>query len=86
VGLEKLEEYLQWGMRLMEVHAAHLRRIAPGHLLTEHPLREQSINVLVDATLGWAYAHTDDPDFLRRSPSEVALYLLASRSALSHPN
>jgi len=79
----KLEEYLQWGMRLMEEHAAHLRRIAPGHLLTEHPLREQSINVLVDATLSWAYAHTDDPDFLRRSPSEVALYLLASRSALA---
>ncbi len=26
----KLEEYLQWGMRLMEAHAVHLRRIAPG--------------------------------------------------------
>jgi len=37
----------------------------------------------VDATLAWAYAHTDDPDFLRRSPPEVALYLLASRSALA---
>jgi hypothetical protein len=35
----KLEEYLQWGMLLMETHASHLRRIAPGHLLTEHPLR-----------------------------------------------
>jgi hypothetical protein len=79
----KLEEYLQWGMRLMETHASHLRRIAPGHLLTEHPLREQSVNALVNATLSWAYAHTEDPDFLRRSPSEVALYLLASRSALA---
>ncbi|WP_257453277.1 hypothetical protein [Archangium lipolyticum] len=79
----KLEEYLQWGMRLMETHAAHLRRIAPGHLLTEHPLREQSIHALVNATLAWAYSHTEDPDFLRRSPSEVALYLLASRSALA---
>jgi hypothetical protein len=79
----KLEEYLQWGMRLMETHATHLRRIAPGHLLTEHPLREKSLNALVDATLAWAYAHTEDPDFLRRSPSEVALYLLASRSALA---
>jgi len=79
----KLEEYLQWGMRLMETHAMHLRRIAPGHLLTEHPLREKSLNALVDATLAWAYAHTEDPDFLRRSPSEVALYLLASRSALA---
>jgi hypothetical protein len=80
---EKLEEYLQWGMRLMERHATHLRRIAPGHLLTEHPLREKSLDALVNATLAWAYAHTDDPDFLRRSPSEVALYLLASRSALA---
>ncbi len=79
----KLEEYLQWGMQLMETHATHLRRIAPGHLLTEHPLREKSLNALVDATLAWAYAHTEDPDFLRRSPSEVALYLLASRSALA---
>jgi hypothetical protein len=70
-------------MRLMETHATHLRRIAPGHLLTEHPLREKSLNALVDATLAWAYAHTDDPDFLRRSPPEVALYLLASRSALA---
>ena len=79
----KLEEYLQWGMRLMETHAAHLRRIAPGQLLTEHPLREKSLDALVRATLAWAYSHTDDPDFLRRSPSEVALYLLASRSALA---
>ncbi|WNG61248.1 hypothetical protein F0U59_45965 [Archangium gephyra] len=80
---EKLEEYLQWGMRLMETHATHLRRIAPGHLLTEHPLREKSLDALVRATLAWAYSHTQDPDFLRRSPSEVALYLLASRSALA---
>ncbi|HEX8435431.1 pre-toxin TG domain-containing protein [Archangium sp.] len=80
---EKLEEYLQWGMRLMETHAAHLRRIAPGHLLTEHPLREKSLDALVRATLAWAYSHTEDPDFPRRSPSEVALYLLASRSALA---
>jgi hypothetical protein len=79
----KLEEYLQWGMGVMETHATHLRRIAPGHLLTEHPLREKSLDALVDATLAWAYAHTEDPDFLRRSPSEVALYLLASRSALA---
>ena len=79
----KLEEYLQWGMRLMETHATHLRRIAPGQLLTEHPLREKSLDALVRATLAWAYAHTDDPDFLRRGPSEVALYLLASRSALA---
>ncbi|QRN98567.1 hypothetical protein JRI60_05855 [Archangium violaceum] len=79
----KLEEYLQWGMRLMETHVAHLRRIAPGHRLTDHPLREKSLSALVSATLGWAYAHTEDPDFLRRGPSEVALYLLASRSALA---
>ncbi|HYO52368.1 pre-toxin TG domain-containing protein [Archangium sp.] len=79
----KLEEYLQWGMRLMETHATHLRRIAPGHLLTEHPLREKSLDALVRATLAWAYSHTDDPDFLRRSPAEVALYLMASRSALA---
>ncbi|WP_257461603.1 pre-toxin TG domain-containing protein [Archangium lipolyticum] len=79
----RLEEYLQWGMLLMETHASHLRRIAPGHLLTEHPLREKSLDALVRATLAWAYSHTQDPDFLRRSPSEVALYLLASRSSLA---
>ncbi|WP_257453564.1 pre-toxin TG domain-containing protein [Archangium lipolyticum] len=79
----KLEEYLQWGLRLMETHVAHLRHIAPGHRLTDHPLREKSLSALVSATLAWAYAHTEDPDFLRRSPSEVALYLLASRSALA---
>ena len=79
----KLEEYLQWGMHLMETHAAHLRRIAPGQRLTEHPLREKSLDALVRITLAWAYSHTEDPDFLRRSPSEVALYLLASRSAMA---
>ncbi len=80
---EKLEEYLRWGMRLMETHARRSRPIAPGHRLREHPLREKSLEALVNATLAWAQAHTDDPEFLRRSPSEVALYLLASRSALA---
>ena len=33
--------------------------------------------------LDWGFTHVDDSAFLRRSPSEVALYLLARRSALA---
>ena len=57
--------------------------LAPRHLLTEHPLRTQSLDALTGAVLDWAYTHTEDADFLRKSPSEVALYLLARRSALA---
>ncbi|HVG59351.1 MAG TPA: pre-toxin TG domain-containing protein, partial [Hyalangium sp.] len=50
---------------------------------TESFLREKSLEVLAAAVLDWAWTHTGDPDFLRKSPSEVALYLLAKRSALA---
>ncbi|WNG52073.1 hypothetical protein F0U60_54185 [Archangium minus] len=79
----KLAEYEAWGRKLLETHLAPPHRVAPGYLLTESPLREQSLRALGNATLAWAYAHTEDPDFLKRTPEEVALYLLASRSALA---
>jgi hypothetical protein len=79
----KLQEYEDWGRRLLDEYAPLPRRLGPGYLLTESSLREQSVSALANATLGWAYAHTGDPDFLERSPTEVALYLLASRSALA---
>ncbi|MFY0565004.1 pre-toxin TG domain-containing protein [Archangium lansingense] len=68
---------------LLDTYAPPPRRLAPGYLLSESPLREQSLRALGNATLAWAYAHTEDPDFLKRTPDEVALYLLASRSALA---
>ncbi len=79
----KLAEYEAWGRRLLDTYAPPPRRLGPGSLLSESPLREQSLRALGNATLAWAYAHTEDPDFLRRTPEEVALYLLASRSALA---
>jgi hypothetical protein len=79
----KLAEYEDWGRSLLDTYAPPPRQLAPGYRLSESPLRERSLWALGNATLGWAYAHTEDPDFLRRSPEEVALYLLASRSALA---
>jgi len=79
----KLAEYEDWGRSLLDTYAPPPRHLAPGYRLSESPLRERSLWALGNATLGWAYAHTEDPDFLRRSPEEVALYLLASRSALA---
>ncbi|KFA91171.1 pre-toxin TG domain-containing protein [Archangium violaceum] len=79
----KLMEYEEWGRNLLATYVPPPRRLAPGYLLSESPLREQSLRALGSATLAWAYAHTEDPDFLKRTPDEVALYLLASRSALA---
>ncbi|WP_395837791.1 pre-toxin TG domain-containing protein [Archangium violaceum] len=79
----KLADYEAWGTRLLSTYAPPPRRLAPGYLLSESPLREHSLRALGNATLAWAYAHTEDPDFLKRMPDEVALYLLASRSALA---
>jgi hypothetical protein len=79
----KLMEYEEWGRKLLATYVPPPRRLAPGYLLSESPLREQSLRALGSATLAWAYAHTEDPDFLKRAPDEVALYLLASRSALA---
>ncbi|MDY7225139.1 hypothetical protein [Hyalangium rubrum] len=80
----KLEEFFQWGeRRWAEVARERVRRVAPRHLLTEHPLRTQSQDALTGAVLDWALTHTRDEDFVRKSPSEVALYLLARRGALA---
>jgi outer membrane protein OmpA-like peptidoglycan-associated protein len=79
----KLAEYEEWGKALLDTYAPPTRHLAPGYRLTESPLRDHSIWALGNATLAWAYAHTEDADFLRRTPEEVALYLLASRSALA---
>ncbi|WPB82397.1 hypothetical protein KYC5002_25170 [Archangium violaceum] len=79
----KLVEYEEWGRKLLATYVPPPRRLAPGYLLSESPLREQSLRALGSATLAWAYAHTEDSDFLKRTPDEVALYLLAHRSALA---
>jgi hypothetical protein len=80
----RLEEYLDWAQaRWADTARQRVRRIAPGHLLTEHPLRTQSQDALTGAVLDWAFTHTHDDDLLKKSPSEVALYLLARRSALA---
>ncbi|OJT24401.1 hypothetical protein BO221_14660 [Archangium sp. Cb G35] len=79
----KLAEYEEWGRKLLATYVPPPRRLAPGYLLSESPLREQSLRALGSATLAWAYAHTEDSDFLKRTPDEVALYLLAHRSALA---
>ncbi|WNG57855.1 hypothetical protein F0U59_26180 [Archangium gephyra] len=79
----KLAEYEEWGRKLLATYVPPPRRLAPGYLLSESPLREQSLRALGSATLAWAYANTEDPDFLERTPDEVALYLLAHRSALA---
>ncbi|HVG60644.1 MAG TPA: hypothetical protein VNA24_18955 [Hyalangium sp.] len=80
----KLEEFFDWAeRRWAEAAQERVRLIAPRHLLTEHPLRTQSLDALTNAVLDWALTHTQDEDFVRKSPSEVALYLLARNSALA---
>jgi hypothetical protein len=80
----KLEEFFDWAeRRWAEAAQERVRLIAPRHLLTEHPLRTQSLDALTGAVLDWALTHSQDPDFVRKSPSEVALYLLARRSSLA---
>jgi hypothetical protein len=80
----KLEEFFDWGeRRWAEVAQERVRLVAPRHLLTEHPLRTQSQDALTAAVLDWALTHSQDPDFVHKSPSEVALYLLARRSSLA---
>jgi hypothetical protein len=80
----RLEEYWKWAeSRWAETARERVRLVAPRHLLTEHPLRTQSLEALTGAVLDWAFTHTRDEALLRKSPSEVALYLLARRSALA---
>ncbi|WP_147446659.1 hypothetical protein [Corallococcus sp. CA047B] len=80
----KLEEYHRWAeARGRALAEAHFRRLGQDGLLTESALYEETQRALVEAVLDWAYAHTLDPDFVRKSPSEVALYLLARDSLLA---
>ncbi|XXF77808.1 hypothetical protein P2318_32875 [Myxococcaceae bacterium GXIMD 01537] len=80
----KLEEYDAWARGIASRAASqHFRKVGRGYLLEESPVWEAAQHELVSATLAWAYRHTEDVDFLRKSPSEVALYLLATRSALA---
>ncbi|RKH02609.1 hypothetical protein D7V97_27680 [Corallococcus sp. CA053C] len=80
----KLEEFHRWAdARRQALAEAHFRRLGHDGLLTESALYEETQRALVDAVLDWAYAHTRDPDFVRKSPSEVALYLLARNSLLA---
>ncbi|RKH07188.1 hypothetical protein D7X74_33120 [Corallococcus sp. CA047B] len=80
----KLDEYHRWAdARGRALAGAHFRRLGQDGLLTESSLYEATQRALVEAVLDWAYAHTLDPDFVRKSPSEVALYLLARDSLLA---
>jgi len=80
----RLEEFFDWAeRRWAEAAQERVRLVAPRHLLTEHPLRTQSLDALAGAVLDWALTHTQDEDFPRKNPTEVALYLLARHSALA---
>jgi hypothetical protein len=80
---EKLEEYWEWARaRSQWLAARHFRKAGHQWLVTESPVFEGAQDALTSAVLGWAYAHTQDPDFLKKSPQAVAVYLLVKRSAL----
>jgi hypothetical protein len=80
----KLEEYWQWARARSRLLAGrHFRKAGREWLVTESPVYEDAQDALTSAVLGWAYAHTQDPDYLRKSPQEVAVYLLARRGALA---
>ncbi len=79
----KLDEYDAWAQQVRSASGPRFQRAGREYLLTESYLREKSLELLAAAVLDWAWTHTSDPDFLRKSPSEVALYLLAKRRALA---
>jgi hypothetical protein len=79
----KLDEYDAWVQQVRNASGPRFQRAGREYLLTESFLREKSLEALAAAVLDWAWTHTNDPDFLRKSPSEVALYLLAKRKALA---
>jgi Pre-toxin TG len=78
----KLDEFFTWALRRWEESSMRFRSVGREYLMTEHPLRQQTQDALTAAVLDWAFTHTQDPDFLSKSPSEVAVYLLAKNSAL----
>jgi hypothetical protein len=69
----KLDEYDAWAQQVRSASGPRFQRAGREYLLTESFLREKSLEVLAAAVLDWAWTHTSDPDFLRKSPSEVAL-------------
>jgi hypothetical protein len=80
----KLEEYWQWARERSRLLAGrHFRKAGRQWLVTESPVYEGAQDALTQAVLGWAHGHTQDPDYLRKSPQEVAVYLLAKRGALA---
>lgn len=79
----KLDEYWQWASIHWGGTLPKYQRAGRAWLVTESPTREASLDALTRAVLDWAYTHTDDPAFFERSPSEIALYLLARRGALA---
>jgi hypothetical protein len=79
----KLDEYWSWAFQVQKEGAGKFSSAGSAYLVTESPLRVESIDVLIRAVLDWAYANSDSPVFPRRSPSEVALYLLAKSDALA---
>ncbi|MCP3135931.1 hypothetical protein [Pyxidicoccus xibeiensis] len=80
----KLEEYWRWAEARSRLLASrHFRKAGREWLVTESPLYEGAQDALTSAVLAWAYSHTQDPDFPRKSPQEVAVYLLARRSTLA---
>jgi hypothetical protein len=78
----KLDEFFAWAMRRWGESAIRFRSVGREYLMTEHPLRQQTQDALTAAVLDWAFTHTQDPDFLSKSPSEVAVYLLMKNSVL----
>jgi hypothetical protein len=78
----KLDEFFNWALRRWEESSVRFRRVGHEYLMTEHPLRQQTQDALTAAVLDWAFTHTQDPDFLSKSPSEVAVYLLRKNSVL----
>jgi len=79
----KLDEYWSWALQVQKEGAGKFSLAGRAYLVTESPLRAESIDVLIRAILDWAHDNTDSPVFLRRSPGEVALYLLAKSDALA---
>ncbi|HVG63308.1 MAG TPA: hypothetical protein VNA24_32385 [Hyalangium sp.] len=78
----KLDEFFNWALRRWEESSIRFRSVGREYLITEHPLRQQTQDALTAAVLDWAFTHTQDPDFLSKSPSEVAVYLLRKNSVL----
>ncbi|WP_224240571.1 hypothetical protein [Hyalangium gracile] len=79
----RLDEFLDWAERRWARSAVRFRSVGREYLMTENPLRQQTEDALTAAVLDWAFTHTQDPDFLSRSPNEVAVYVLAKNSVLA---